>query len=49
MKSVIRTNKVIPKFDYKRMDEEYDIFCLETSKKYISTGAKIIDAPLLNK
>lgn len=49
MKSVIRTNKVIPKFDYKRIDEEYDIFCLETSKKYISTGAKIIDAPLLNK
>lgn len=49
MKSAIRTNKVIPKFDYKRIDEEYDIFCLETSKKYISTGAKIIDAPLLNR
>lgn len=49
MKSVIRTNKVIPKFDHKKIDEEYDIFCLETSKKYISSGAKIIDAPLLNK
>lgn len=47
--SEIRTNEIIPHFDYKKIDTEYDIFCLETSRKYISTGARIIDAPLLNK
>ncbi len=49
MKSVIRTNKVIPKFNHQKIDEEFDIFCLETSMKYINSGAKIIDAPLLDK
>ncbi|MGN0607506.1 MAG: hypothetical protein ACI4JM_13395 [Oscillospiraceae bacterium] len=49
MESVIRTNKVFPHFDYCEIDNQYDIFCLETSKKYINRGAQIIDAPLLNK
>lgn len=49
MKSVIRTNKVIPQFNYAAIDEQYDIFCLETSQKYIKNGARIIDMPLLNK
>ena len=47
--SEIRTNEIIPHFDYQKIDTEYDIFCLETSRKYISTGAGIIDAPLMNK
>ena len=47
--SGIHTNEIIPHFDYKKIDTEYDIFCLETSRKYISTGAGIIDAPLMNK
>ena len=42
--SEIRTNEIIPHFDYQKIDTEYDIFCLETSRKYISTGAGIIDA-----
>ena len=45
----IRTNEVIPSFDYDRIDSHYDIFCLETSKKCFDRGAKIIDAPLMNK
>ena len=49
MKSVIRTNKVIPYLDYAMIDKKYDILCLETSQKYIKNGARIIDAPLLNK
>lgn len=49
MESVIRTNKVIPQFNHKKIDEEFDIFCLEMSKKYFNNGAKIIDAPLLDK
>lgn len=49
MKSVIRTNKVIPHINHAMIDERYDIFCLETSQKYIKSGARIIDAPLLNK
>lgn len=47
--SKIRTNKVIPSFNYDNIDSHYDIFCLETSKKYFDRGAKIIDAPLMNK
>ena len=35
--SEIRTNEIIPHFDYQKIDTEYDIFCLETSRKYIST------------
>ena len=47
--SEIRTNEIIPHFDYQKIDTEYDIFCLETSRKYISTGAGIIDAPLMTR
>lgn len=47
--SKIRTNKVIPSFCYDEIDRHYDIFCLETSKKYFDRGAKIIDAPLMKK
>lgn len=36
-------------FNYAAIDEQYDIFCLETSQKYIKNGARIIDMPLLNK
>lgn len=49
MKSEIRTNKVVPQFNYDMIDGSFDIFCLETSQKYIKRGARIIDAPLLNK
>ena len=47
--SKIRTNKVIPSFYYDEIDRHYDIFCVETSKKYFDRGAKIIDAPLMKK
>ena len=47
--SGIRTNKAIAHFNFQKLDERYDIFCLETSRKFINSGAKIIDAPLLNK
>ncbi len=49
MKSEIRTNKIVPQLNYDMIDSCFDIFCLETSRKYIIYGARIIDAPLLNK
>ncbi len=49
MKSEIRTNKVVPQLNYDMIDSCFDIFCLETSRKHIKYGARIIDAPKLNK
>lgn len=49
MKSKILINKIIPQFNYKKIDETYDIFCLTTSKNYIERGAMIIDTPLFEK
>ena len=49
MKSRIIINKIIPYFDFKTIDDKYDIFCLTASNDYIKDGAMIIDTPLLEK
>lgn len=45
----IMSNKLNVKFDYAKIDELYDVFCITTDKKHFKFGAMILDIPLLEK
>ena len=49
MMTPIMSNKLKVEFNYKIIDELYDVFCLVTDKKYFKFGAEILDIPLLDK
>ena len=49
MTTPIKTNQLIYTLDHKKIDEQYDIFIVQTSMKYFKSGAYIIDAPVLEQ
>lgn len=49
MSTPIKTNQLVYKISYDKLDGKYDIFCIQTSEKNFKSGAYIIDAPTLNK
>jgi len=49
MISPIKTNQLVYTLDHTAINEKFDIFVIETSKKYFKSGAYIIDAPVMNK
>lgn len=44
MNTSIKTNQLEYSLNRDKFSEKYDIFCLETSDKYIKRGAYILDA-----
>lgn len=49
MPTAIKTNKLNYILNHKKIDEQYDIFIVQTSMKYFKSGAYIIDAPVLEQ
>ncbi|MCM1506039.1 MAG: hypothetical protein NC177_02735 [Ruminococcus flavefaciens] len=49
MSTPIKTNQLVYKISYDKLDGKYDIFCIQTSEKHFKSGAYIVDAPALNK
>ena len=47
MSTEIKTNKISYMLNYAEYDNRYDLFCIETSEKYIKRGAYILDAAVL--
>lgn len=45
----IKTNQLVYTLNHKKIDEQYDIFAVQTSMKYFKSGAYIIDAPVLER
>ena len=43
----IKTNSLDYVIDKQKIEEKYDIFCLETSEKYIKRGAYILDVSVM--
>lgn len=40
------TNKLHCSFNHQSIDEQYDIFQITTSDKYIARGARVLDTPI---
>ena len=49
MLSPIKTNQLVYTLDYEKIDENFDIFIVQTTMKYFKSGAYIIDAPILER
>lgn len=49
MPTPIKTNQLTYTLNHKKIDEQYDIFIVQTSMKYFKSGAYIIDAPVLER
>ena len=45
----IMSNKIVVKFDYDKINDVYDIFCITTDKKHFKFSSLILDIPLLEK
>lgn len=49
MPTQIKTNRLAYTLNHQKIDEQYDIFIVQTTMKYFKSGAYIIDAPILER